>query len=273
MSNLDVAVASFWQLARHWNQGGKAKLELSCEDGNLHMQLSADLGHPDQPHFPHPPHPPPPPSFPPPKIRKKSPSQLRRQERRQQEACRKAEEAASLTNIIEEPDNVFSDSGLIEVVLEADVDNTSEKNVANPADESCLTFKCDQCAYTNSSEKGLGQHTRMKHIISQLDGNIDFGEEDSESINVVAMTYMISAKERKTLKEVTKDLKKTEVRDNIELSHFNVKEELGNFIVEVDCVRMDNPEDFTVAWAVSLLESQPWPPNYSVISSQPPSYR
>ena len=203
MSNLDVAVASFWQLARHWNQGGKAKLELSCEDGNLHMQLSANLGHPDQPHFPHPP---PPSSFPPTKIRKKSPSQLRRQERRQREACRKAEEAASLTNIIEEPDNVFSDSGLIKVVLEADVDNTSEKNVANPADDSCLTFKCDQCPYTNSSEKGLGQHTRMKHRISQLDGNIDFGEEDSESINAVAMTYMISAKERKTLKEVTKDL-------------------------------------------------------------------
>ena len=107
----------------------------------------------------------------------------------------------------------------------------------------------------------------MKHRISQLEGNIDFGEEDSESINVVAMTYMISAKERKTLKEVTKDLEKTEVWDNIELSHFNVKEELGNFIVEVDCVRMDNPEDFTVAWAVSLLKSLSWPQGHSVISS------
>ena len=93
-----------------------------------------------------------------------------------------------------------------EIILEADVDNTSEKNVANHVDESCLTFKYDQCAYTNSSEKGLGQHTRMKQRISQLDGNNYFGEEDSESINVVAMTYMISAKERKTLKEVTKDL-------------------------------------------------------------------
>ena len=113
----------------------------------------------------------------------------------------------------------------------------------------------------------------MKHRISQLDGNIDFGVEDSESINVVAMTYVISAKERKTLKEVTKDLEKTEVWDHIELSHFDVKEESGNFIVEVDCVRMDHPEDFTVAWAVSLLKSLPWPPNYSVISSQPPSYR
>ena len=100
MSNLDAAVSSFWQLARHWNQGGKAKLELSCEDGNLHMQLSAVLGLPDQPHFSHPPppshHAPPP--QPPPK--KKSPSQLRRQERRQREAdVKAANEAVSSLNI------------------------------------------------------------------------------------------------------------------------------------------------------------------------------
>ena len=53
MSNQDVVVTSFWQLVRHWKQGDKAKLKLSCEDGSLHMQLSPALGHPDQPHFPH----------------------------------------------------------------------------------------------------------------------------------------------------------------------------------------------------------------------------
>ena len=99
ISNLDVAVSSFWQLARHWNQGDKAKLELSCENRSLHMQLSAVLGHPDQPHFPHPPPPhspphPPPPSFPP-VPKKKSPSQLRRQERRQYEASINSQRAAS----------------------------------------------------------------------------------------------------------------------------------------------------------------------------------
>ena len=36
MSNLDVAVSSFWQLARHWKSGDKAKLELACEGGSLH---------------------------------------------------------------------------------------------------------------------------------------------------------------------------------------------------------------------------------------------
>ena len=52
MSNLDVALAGFWQIARHWKNGDKAKIELSCEAGSLYMQLSAMLGHPDQPHFP-----------------------------------------------------------------------------------------------------------------------------------------------------------------------------------------------------------------------------
>ena len=51
MMNLEVALGSFWQLARHWKQGESAKLELSCEDGNLQLQLSASLGHPDSIHF------------------------------------------------------------------------------------------------------------------------------------------------------------------------------------------------------------------------------
>ena len=77
--------------------GSLTKGKLSCEDGNLHLQLSAVLGHPDQPHYLHPPtphHTPPPASFPPHRKRK-SPSQLRRQERRKKEASAKAGEAAS----------------------------------------------------------------------------------------------------------------------------------------------------------------------------------
>ena len=48
MSNLDVAVSSFWQLARHWKMGEKAKLELLCEGEKLYIQLSAVLGHADK---------------------------------------------------------------------------------------------------------------------------------------------------------------------------------------------------------------------------------
>ena len=102
MSNRDVAVSSFWQLARHWKSGGKAKLELTCEDGSLQMHLSTVLGHPDHPHFPHPPPPhlPHPPPFHPIPKKNKSPSQLRRQEQRRKEALAKATEAFTNINII-----------------------------------------------------------------------------------------------------------------------------------------------------------------------------
>ena len=123
MSNLDVALASFWQLARHWKQGDTAKLDLSRQAGSLELQLKAKLGHPDHLHFPTPPphpllkkknptggarsssgssatttdlttHPPPVPAgagggegevfISPPLLKKKSPSQLRQQERQRQ---------------------------------------------------------------------------------------------------------------------------------------------------------------------------------------------
>ena len=53
MSNLDVAFASFWQLARHWQQREAAKLEISCEAGSLNIKLNAKLGHPDLLQFYH----------------------------------------------------------------------------------------------------------------------------------------------------------------------------------------------------------------------------
>ena len=150
MTNLDVAVGSFWQLARHWNQGGNAKLELSCEDGNLHMQLSAVLGHPDQPHFSHP-RPPhhtsPPPAFPPHRKRK-SPSQLRRQERRKREALAKAEKAASQ----EESAIDLIESVPSENVEEVEAEDPTEKVVVNADKDSGPNFKCDQCVYTNATE-------------------------------------------------------------------------------------------------------------------------
>ena len=122
MYNLDMAVASFWQLARHWKQGDKAKLELSCEDGSLHMQLSAVLGRPDLPHFP-PPSPPCPHSSPPAPQKKKFPSQPLRQEHCQQEARTKADEADPKTQNNDGTeknlyDGVTNDK-LAEVIVEA----------------------------------------------------------------------------------------------------------------------------------------------------------
>ena len=52
-----------------------------------------------------------------------------------------------------------------------------EKETEAPSGSSSLIFKCDQCNFTSSSDKGLKMHSRMKHRISQLDAH----KEDSES--------------------------------------------------------------------------------------------
>ena len=213
ISNLDIAASSFCQLTRHWNQGQKAKLELSCEDRSLHMQLSALLGHPDQPHFPDPSphHPPPLPSSPPfPSHRKnKSPSQLRCQERRQQEV--RAAEAAAPTVIIEE-----TEKDLPYEVPEAEINDITVKIVENLAEDACTTFKCDQCVYTNLTEKGLKQHTRMKHRISQVDGTYD--EEELENINCVAINYKVMVTHKKNVKDIENDHESFSLWDNIVIS-------------------------------------------------------
>ena len=167
MSNLDVAVSSFWQLARHWKQGNKAKLELSCGNRNLHMQLSAVLGHPDQPQFPHPPRPA---HYPfPPTVKKKSPSQLRRQKRRQRETEAKAyEPAPNIKIILEDIFNDMSTSKENEIVNESIVEDPAVKPVQNNAEESLPIFKCRQCYYQNKTEKGflMQERKRKTQIIS-----------------------------------------------------------------------------------------------------------
>ena len=130
-----------------------------------------------------------------------------------------------------------------------------------------IIFKCDQCDYNHTTEKGLGMHKRMKHRISQVDGINDYVIEDFEEddINMVSIAVKISVKEKKTVKEVEKDLWDTELKGWDKISGFDVEEEMGNFIVTVSCIRRDNPEEFTVPKAVSLLKSLPWPQDYSVI--------
>ena len=89
MSNLDVALASFWQLARHWKHGEAAALDMSCEAGSLNIQQNAKLGHPDLLHFhntsAHP-------------CKTKFPSQLCQQERRRHAAKTNVEEAKLTQN-------------------------------------------------------------------------------------------------------------------------------------------------------------------------------
>ena len=52
-----------------------------------------------------------------------------------------------------------------ENVIEAEIEKPAVKPAENSADESVPQFKCNQCLYTNITEKGLAQHIRMKHNI------------------------------------------------------------------------------------------------------------
>ena len=184
MSNLDVALAGFWQLARHWKNGDKAKIELSCEAGSLHMQLSAVLGHPDQPHFPDPP---PPPSTS--SLKRKSPSQLRRQERRRDDAASRDKEAVA--GVVDETAKKQSENNTNDdIILTEDLED-SEKNLFSNHKEDTIpefepiptkvAFQCDHCDFLGISEKGLKQHTRIKHKVTQVDGN-STESEDEDSV-------------------------------------------------------------------------------------------
>ena len=168
MSNLDVALSSFWQLARHWKQGDTAKLELSCEAGSLHLQLSAKLGHPDHIHFPQ--------SLNSSSCKKKSPSQLRRQERRRQQALSKA----ANENVSQESDKNTFDN--VPTSKEAEMLNETNENPKKKLTEKLVdsklpiqskqtSFKCDLCDYKGESNVGLRMHISRKHQdIPQLDG-------------------------------------------------------------------------------------------------------
>ena len=66
----------------------------------------------------------------------------------------------------------------------------------------------------------------MKQRISQLDGNFNLIEVFSESINTVWVKYKIFVKEKKSVIEVVHNLTYLDTWDNIESSHFDVKDNL-----------------------------------------------
>ena len=46
MCGLKITLANFYNVAAHWKNGDKAKLNLSWETGKLKLQLSTHLDHP-----------------------------------------------------------------------------------------------------------------------------------------------------------------------------------------------------------------------------------
>ena len=52
--------------------------------------------------------------------------------------------------------------------------------------------KCDQCEYSNDTEKGLNQHIRMKHKIAQIDGLEDSDPESPNESDVKSKTDKVN---------------------------------------------------------------------------------
>ena len=76
--------------------------------------------------------------------------------------------------------------------------------------------------------------------------------------------------EKKNIDEIINELTDFELWDNVH--GFTVKEDSDIFSVEVTCEKKYYKGDFTVSRAASSLKSLPWPQDYTVISSEAPSY-
>ena len=134
--------------------------------------------------------------------------------------------------------------------------------------ESSPDFKCEQCDYTNNTIKGTGQHVRMKHRISQVDGVMD-SDDESIPVNIseVTKTFEISV-DKLVREDVCNELDR--IWDGNNITGVDVKQELENFSVRVSCSEFD--EDFNVSSAASLIESLTWPETFTITNSQPTRY-
>ena len=77
-------------------------------------------------------------------------------------------------------------------MLAAAVLSDPSKETATTGEGSSLDGPCDQCSYTNISKKGLEQHIRMKHWISQVDCSMDSEEETKEELHCIVTNVMYS---------------------------------------------------------------------------------
>ena len=55
----------------------------------------------------------------------------------------------------------------VDLSIESHTEEVETKNTVLA--KNSIVFECEECSYRNDSEKGLKQHKRMKHRISQTD--------------------------------------------------------------------------------------------------------
>ena len=85
-------------------------------------------------------------------LKKKSPSQIRREDRR-----REARKSKIAEEVVKDP-----------AMSAPKTPKAAEKTAVPKQNSTVLAFKCEQCEYTSTSEKGMKQHVRMKHKTLQV---------------------------------------------------------------------------------------------------------
>ena len=200
-SNAQFLAASVTEFMTVWSMSGEASLNLSTIGGITTIGFNCTLGKPGAPHLLPPSTPSHPSSSPSRKPRHRGPAEKERNRLRaaRHQAAQTAGNASSdpdksspldTSESITSPTPVpvpVTDSSEVNIDLVEQTD--SEKTFENVP--ICLEFSCDLCNYKNATEKGLRQHTRMKHRISQVDGIADLSL-DEPSIK------QIEAKETQT---------------------------------------------------------------------------
>ena len=133
-TELNFALASFWEFARIWKAGKSCKLILSCDLGRGEVQVVAGLGAADEPHLPLQ-------DFQAQKYgRKKTPSQLRREERRRKErkaAKAKQDELIALNSGLL-ADQARQKDDIVNVNVEAEAEEALNTNRDTTAEETPL---------------------------------------------------------------------------------------------------------------------------------------
>ena len=188
----------FETFTRVWEAGGNTSLHLHTLDGQARATLDIQLGPPADPRpgapdvrgeAPGPSHGPQHHLQPRQRLpRRRGPAARARDEVRReawlQEKEKVQQSAAADTDIVITPEvdkltasnldsSVACPTGMI---VDDVVANNLGSSEASPPDM-IIGFECEQCGYTSISDKGLKQHIRMKHRISQVDGVDDIDPE------------------------------------------------------------------------------------------------
>ena len=182
------------EFMQFWSLGAEATLNLTTSGGTVKVEFNCTLGQPGAPHslppssgapFAPPPHRP---RHRGPAARERNRLRAARHQAAQAEATDPVSSVLTSSSVSDSAtDESSTDPVAPAVATTAPVPSKEIEAESDPVSESFPSFKCDQYSYTNCSEKGLGQHKRMRHRISQVDGFDDSYEEINEETNHVTL--------------------------------------------------------------------------------------